>query len=158
MMREPSVPKESLEAVVTPINRATDVRPSRYQNAHFDWLQQNQHGTGMSEQNRQYDRQVPSRSDVTSDGVYKGNKEISNFETNSGNIESFKRPTYVQPIYMQRTRSFQEYRGNLQNTKDTIDCDTRTSHLKGNQGNQRYIDRQGANAGYYGGQIGDVEV
>lgn len=160
MMREPSVPKESLEAVVTPINQPVDIRPSRYQNTRFDRLQQDQHGSRIFEQSRQYDRQVPFRPDVTSDGVYKDNKETtSNFETNSGNMKNVKRPGYVQPIYMQRTRDFQEYRGNLQNTEDTIDCDdTKTSQLKGNQGNQRYIDRQDANARYYGGRIEDVEV
>lgn len=158
MMREPSVPKESFEAVVSPINRAADIRPSsRYQDARFDRLQ-NQHGTRRFEQSQQYDRRIPFRPDVTSDGFYRGNLKTSgNFETISGNIESFKRPAYVQPTYAQKTRDFQGYRGNPQNGEDTIDCDdTKVSQFRGNQGNQRYIDRQ--DAGYYGERVGDAEV
>ncbi|XP_071555945.1 uncharacterized protein [Temnothorax nylanderi] len=160
MMREPSIPKESFEAVVSPTNQAADIRPSsRYQNARFDRLQQDQHGRTF-EQSRQYDGRIPLRPDVTSDGFYRGNLKASdNFETNSGNIESFKRPAYVQPIYEQRTRDFQGYRGNLQNSGDTIDCDdTKAAQFRGNQGNQRYVDRQRANVGYYGERVGDAEV
>lgn len=159
MMREPSVPRESFEAVVSPLNRAADVRPfSRYQDARFDHrLQQDQRGRTF-EQNRQYDRRIPFRPDVTSDGFNRGNlKAPNNFEANSENVGSFQRPAYVQPIYAQRTRSFQGYRGNPQNSEDTVDCDnTKTSQFGGNQGNIRYVDRQGPNAGYYG--VGDAEV
>ncbi|XP_011879810.1 PREDICTED: uncharacterized protein LOC105568612 [Vollenhovia emeryi] len=163
MMTEPSVPKESFEAVVSPMNRAADTRPySRYQDARFERLQQDPHGTRMFEQGRQYDRRTPFGADVTSGGFYRGNLRASdNFETNSGNIESFKRPAYVQPIYMQRPRGFQGYHGNSQSSEDTIDCDdTKTSQsFSGNQGNrenQRY--RQDANARHYGDRVGDAEV
>lgn len=160
MMREPSVLKENFEAVVSPMNRAADIRPSsRYQDARFDRLQ-DQHGTRMFEQSRQYDRRISFRPDVTSDGFYRGNLKTSdNFETISGNIESFKRPVYVQPIYAQRTRGFQGYHGNSQNGKDIIDCnDTKVlqSPHRENQGNQRYTDRQ--DAGYYGERVRDAEV
>lgn len=161
MMREPSVPRESFEAVVSP-NRAADIRPSsRYQDARLDHrLQQDQHGTRTFEQSRQYDRRIPSRPDVTSDGFYRGNlKAPDNFEANSGNVGSFKRPAYMQPIYAQRTKDFQGYRGNPQNGEDTIDCDdTKTSQFRGNQAHQRNVDRQGVNAGYYGERVGDAEV
>lgn len=157
--REPSVPKESFEAVVSPINRAADIKSSsRYQDARFDRMQ-NQQGTRTFEQSRQYDRRVPFlRPDVVSDGFYRGSlKAPDNFEANAGNIGSFKRPAYVQPIYAHRR--FQGYRGNPQNGEDTIDCDdTKTSQFRGHQGNQRYVDRQGANAGYYEERAGDAEV
>lgn len=157
MMREPSVPRESFEAVVSPLHRAADIRSSRYQDARSDQLQQDQYGTRMFEQNRQYDRRIPFRP-VTSDGFYRGNlKAPDNFEANSGNIGSFRRPAYVQPIYSQR--SFQGYRGNPQNSEDTIVCDdTKASQFRGNQGSQRYVDRQDANVGYYGERFGDAEV
>ncbi|XP_028046320.1 uncharacterized protein LOC105837730 [Monomorium pharaonis] len=156
MTREPSAPRESLEAVVSSTNRAADIRPSsRYQDARFDRLQQDQHGTRMFEQSRQYDRRIPFRPYVTSDNFHRGNLKASgNFETNAENIDNFKQPAYVQPIYTQRTRSFQGYHGELQNNKDTIDCDdTRTFQFKGNQGN-RY-DQQGVNPGE---RAGDVKV
>ena len=82
--------KESFQAIVSPTNQAADIRSFlRYQDAHFDRLQQNQHSIRMFEQNRQYDR-ISSRS-VISDGSYKTNLRLSsNFETNFENAESFK--------------------------------------------------------------------
>ncbi|KYM94237.1 hypothetical protein ALC62_15145 [Cyphomyrmex costatus] len=160
MIREPSVPKESFEAVVSPANRIANTRPfSRYQNTRFERLQQDQHGARIFEQNQQHDRRIPLRSDVISDGSYRGNLRLSsNFEANSGNAESFKRPAYIQPIYTQNTRGFQGYHGSLRNIEDTIDCDnTKTSsQFRGHQDSRQYD--QNSNVGYYGEQIRDAEV
>ncbi|XP_018365509.1 PREDICTED: uncharacterized protein LOC108762816 [Trachymyrmex cornetzi] len=156
--REPSVPKESFQAIVSPTNRAADIRPFlQYQDTRFDRLQQDQHGTRMFEQNRQYDRRIPLRPAI-SDGSYRGNLRLSsNFDTNSENAESFKRPAYIQPIYTPNTRGIQGYHRSPQNNKDSIDCDnTKTSQFREHQ-DSRY-DQQDSNAGYYGEQIGDAEV
>jgi len=157
--REPSVSKESFQVIVSPTNQAADIKPFlRYQDARFDRLQQDQHGTRVFEQNRQYDRRIPLRPDVISDISYRGNLRLSNnFETNSGNVESFKRPAYIQPIYTQNTRGVQEYHRSPQNNKDIIDCDsTKTSQFRGHQ-DSRY-NQQDSNAKYYGKRIGDAEV
>ncbi|XP_011050529.1 PREDICTED: uncharacterized protein LOC105143750 [Acromyrmex echinatior] len=156
--REPSVPKESFQAIISPTNQAADIKSFlRYQDARFDRLQ-DQHGIRMFEQNRQYDRQIPLRPDIISDGSYRGNLRLSNnFETNSGNAESFKRPAYIQPIYIQNTKGVQEYHRSPQNNKDTIDCDnTKTSQFRGHQ-DSRY-NQQNLNAEYNGERIGDAEV
>jgi len=155
MMREPSVPKESFEAIVSPVNRAADIRSSlRHQDDRFNRLQ-DQRGTRI-EQNRQYDQRIPFHPDTISDDFYRSNLRLSsNFESNSGNTESFKRPAYIQPVYAQR--SFQEYHGSLQNNKD-INCDgTKTFQFRGNQSNRQY-DQQDTNAGYYGERIEDAKV
>lgn len=157
MMREPNVPKEDFEAVVSPVNRATDIRPSsRYQEARFGKLQQDQHGSRIFEQNQQHDRR-PFHSDATSDGSHRGNlKASSNFETNPGNFEDFKRPTYVQPIYAQRAENVQGYQGSSRSSEDTIDCeDTKGSQFRGSR---KYGARQDADDRYYGKRIENVEV
>lgn len=161
VMREPSTPRQSFEAIVSPINRAVDVRPSsRYQDARFDRLQQDQHRSKTFEQSRQYEQQIPYQPDVTSNVFYRGNlRTTSNFHANpAGNNDNVKRPAYIQPIYTQRTKSSQGYHGSSQKNEDTIDCDnTKPSQFNGNQGNRQY-DRQSVNAGYYGERVGDTEV
>ncbi|KYM82026.1 hypothetical protein ALC53_07510, partial [Atta colombica] len=103
--REPSVSKESFQAIVSPTNQTADIRSFlRYQDAHFDRLQQDQHGIRMFEQNRQYDR-ISSRP-VISDGSYKTNLRLA----------------YIQPVYTQNTKGVQEYHRSPQNNKDLIDC------------------------------------
>ncbi|KAL0101136.1 hypothetical protein PUN28_018767 [Cardiocondyla obscurior] len=165
MTREPSAPKETFEAVVSPINRAADTKSSsRYQDARQDRFQ-DRHATRTFEQSRQYDQPIPFRPYATSDGFYRGNLKTSdNSETKSGSSESFRRPAYVQPIYMQRTRGFQGYQS-PQAGEDTIDCDdAKGFQFKGrqdnqdNQDNQRYIYRQNANAGYSGERVADAEL
>jgi len=155
MMREPSVLKESFEAIISPANRAADIRPSlRYQDDRFDRSQQDQRRTRI-EQNRQYDQRIPFRPDAVSDDFYRSNLRLSsNFETNSGNTESFKRPAYIQPVYAQRSS---QGHGSSQNNKD-INCDgTKISQFRENQSNRRY-NQQHTNAGYYGERVGDAEV
>ncbi|KMQ92588.1 hypothetical protein RF55_7402 [Lasius niger] len=162
MMKEPNAPKESFEAVVSPVNRATDIRPSsrHYQEARFEKLQQDQYGSRTFEQSQQYDRRTPFRSDATFD---RGNLKASgNFETNPGNLEDFKRPPYIQPIYAQRARNVQGYQGSSRSSEDIIDCeDTRGSQFRGNQkGSRKYGPeiRQDADDKYYGKRIENVEV
>ncbi|XP_011631251.1 uncharacterized protein LOC105423262 [Pogonomyrmex barbatus] len=161
IMREPNVPEEGFEAVVSPINRAADIRPSSHQNTRFDRLQQNHQGIRMFEQSQQYNRRIPFHSDgtTTSDGFYRNNlKTSSNLDTNAGNIESFRQPAYVQPIYTQRMNSFQGYHRSSQDDKDTLDCDdTKTSQYGRNQGNQQYEQRQSVTSRYTE-RLGDVEV
>ncbi|XP_072764804.1 uncharacterized protein [Anoplolepis gracilipes] len=156
MMREPNVPRESFEAVVSPVNRTTDIRPSsRYQEGRFERLQQDQHGSRIFEQNQQYDRRTPLRS-----GFHRSNlKASSNFETNPGNFEDSRRPTYVQPIYAQKTENVQAYQGNSRSGEDVVDCeDTKDSQFRGNQrGSRKYESRQDAHD-RYGKRIEDVEV
>lgn len=162
MMREPNVPKENFEDVVSPVNRATDIRPSsRYQEARFEKLQQDQDGSRTFEQNQQYNRRTPFRSDARFDGFHKGNlKASSNFETNPENFKDFKRPTYVQPnIYAQRAKDIQGYQGSSQSSEEIIDCgDSKDSQFRGNQkGSQKYEPRQDFDD-RYGRRIEDVEV
>lgn len=164
MMREPSTPKESFEAVVSPVNRATDIRPSsrHYQEDRFDKLQQDQYGSRIFEQNQQYDQRTPFRPDATFDGFNRGNlKASSNFETNPGNFENFRRPHYIQPIYAQRAR-IQGDQGSSRSSEDIINCeDTKSdtySQFRGNQkGSQKY-GSQDADGEYYGKRIENVEV
>ncbi|XP_029677521.1 uncharacterized protein LOC115244204 [Formica exsecta] len=155
MMREPDVAKESFEDVVSPVNRTTDIKPSsRYQEARFEKLQQD--GSRIFEQNQQYDRRTPFRSD----GFRRGNlKASSNFETNPGNFEDFNRPTYVQPIYAQKAKDIQGYQGSSRSSEDIIDCeDTKGFQFRGNQKDSRkYGPRQDADD-RYGKRIEDVEV
>ncbi|XP_029169661.1 uncharacterized protein LOC114939520 [Nylanderia fulva] len=142
MMREPSEPKESFEAVVSPVNRATNIRPS-YQEARFEKSQQDQYGSRIFEQSQQYDRRTPFRPDATFDGFNRGNfKAPNNFQTNPGNSQDFRRPSYVQPIYTQRMK-VQGYQGG---SEDTIDCeDTKSTQFRRNQkGSQKYGSRQDA--------------
>lgn len=159
MMREPNVPKENFD-VVSPVNRA-DIRPSsRYQEARFEKLQQDQDDSRTFEQNQQYNRRTPFRSDARFDGFHRGNlKASSNFETNPENFKDFKRPTYVQPIYAQRARGIQGYQGSSRSTEEIIDCgDSKDSQVRGNQqGNQKYEPRRDADD-RYGRRIEDVEV
>jgi len=153
--RESSVSKESFQAIVSPTNRAVDIRSFlRYQDAHFDRLQQDQHGIRMFEQNRQYDR-ISSRPDVISDGSCRTNLRLSsNFETNSENAESFKQLAYIQPVYTQNTKGVHR---SPQNNKDLIECDsTKTSQFRGHQ-DSRY-NQQNPSAEYYRERIGDAEI
>lgn len=153
MMRESNIPKESFEDVVSPVNRTTDIKPSsRYQEARFE----KQDGSRIFEQNQQYNRRTSFRSDDFHRGSLKAS---SNFETNPGNFEDFKRPTYVQPIYAQRARDVQGYQENSRSSKDIIDCeDTKGFQFRGNQKDSRkYETRQDAND-RYGKRIEDVEV
>lgn len=159
-MREPNAPKENFEDVVSSVNRTADIRPSsRYQEARFEKLQQNQYGSRTFEQNQQYNRRTPFRSDAF-DGFHGGNlKTSSNFETNPENFKDFKRPTYVQPIYAQRARDIQGYQGSSQSSEEIINCeDSKDSRFRGNQkDNQKYRPRQYADD-RYGRRIEDVEV
>lgn len=152
MMREPDIPKESFEDVVSPVNRTTDIKPWRYQEARFE----KQDGSRMLEQNEQYNRRTPFRSD---DFHGSSLKASSNFETNPGNFEDFKRPIYVQPIYAQRSRDVQGYQGGSRSSEPIIDCeDSKGSQFRGNQkGSRKYEPRQDAND-RYGKRIEDVEV
>lgn len=152
MTKEPSVPRENFEAVISPVNRATDIRPSsRYQEGRFDGLQQDQYGSRIFERNRQYDRQMSFRPDATSDGFYRGNLRTSNVdEVGIGNFG--KRPAYVQSAYAQRARDF---RGHQRTSHDDADCeDTTGSQFTGNVNGRQYEQRQSA-----GGRRGeDVDV
>lgn len=159
MVREPSVPSESLGAA----NRAADVGSStRYQEDRFGKLQQAQRGFGRFEQTRQYDRQMPpSLPDATADGIYRGNlRAPSDSDVNSGNYGNVRRPTYVQPAYAQQ-REFQGYRASSQDGVDAIDCEyAKSSQFRENRkGNQQSTGLQrGANGGHHGERFGDVEV
>lgn len=153
MTREPSAPREreGSEAVVSPVNRATDIRPtSRYQEGRFDRLQ-DQYGSRIFDQNRQYDRQIPFRSDATSNGFYRGNLRASS-EDEAGNFG--KRPTYVQSAYAQRGRNFRGHQGS--SYSEDVDCeDTADSKFARYQKNSRqYKQRQSAG----NGQGENVEV
>ncbi|KAL6428595.1 hypothetical protein ACFW04_007904 [Cataglyphis niger] len=153
MMREPDVPKESFEDVVSPVNRTIDIKPSsRYQEARFE----KQNSSRMFEQNKQYNRRTPFRSD---DFHRSSLKASSNIETNAGNFEDLKRPIYVQPIYAQRAKDVQGYQGGSRSNEDIIDCeDTKGSQFRENQkGNRKYGPRQDAND-RYGKRIENVEV
>ncbi|XP_050456520.1 uncharacterized protein LOC126854145 [Cataglyphis hispanica] len=153
MMREPDIPKGSFEDVVSPVNRTVDIKPSsHYQEARFE----KQNSSRMFEQNEQYNRRTPLRSD---DFHRSSLKASSNFETKVGNFEDFKRPTYVQPIYAQRARDVQGYQGGSRISEDIIDCEnTKGSQFRGNQkGSRKYEPRQDAND-RYGKGIEDVEV
>ncbi|XP_012219402.1 uncharacterized protein [Linepithema humile] len=148
MMREPSAPRESFETVISPVNRATDIRPSsRYQEGRFDRLQQDQYGSRIYEHNPQYDRQIPFRPDATSDGFYRGNLRATS-DDGAGNFG--KRPAYVQSAYAQRARDF---RGHQRSSYDE-DCEgTAGSQFTGNPKNSRqYEQRQSGRRGE------DVEV
>ncbi|EFN74949.1 hypothetical protein EAG_04008 [Camponotus floridanus] len=160
MMREPNVPKENFEDIVSSVNRA-DIRPSsRYQEARFEKLQQDQDGSRTFEQNQQYNRRTPFRSDVRFDDFHRDSlKASSNLQTNPENFKDFKRPTYVQPIYAQKARDIQGYQGSSRSSEEIIDCgDSKDSQFRGNQkGSQKYEPRQDADDRYER-RIEDVEV
>ncbi|XP_070162425.1 uncharacterized protein [Polyergus mexicanus] len=154
MMRDADVAKESFEDVVSPVNRTTHTKPSsRYQEARFEKLRQDD--SRIFEQNQQYDRRTPFRSD----GFHRGNlKASSDFETNPGNFQDYKRPIYVQPIYAQKARDIQGYQGNSRSSEDIIDCeDTKGSQYRENQKGSRKYGPQDADD-RYGKRIEDVEV
>ncbi|XP_032681272.1 uncharacterized protein LOC116848844 isoform X2 [Odontomachus brunneus] len=148
MMREPHVPKDSLEAVVSPSSRAAGVRASS-QEDRFGRLQQDQHRFSTFEQSQQHDRQTFSHPDTMLGGPHRDNlRTHGNSETGPGNFASFQHPAYVQPAYTRGTGDFQgDYRGSLQGGEDVVDCDDARGpqyHYQGNQkANRHYEPRQG---------------